>query len=489
MSGQIYAVTFKDADGKWTRQETGALGLIYDTPREPCVNLFASYIERELVRLGFAAEVAEAKERLLKDAEERMRADYGYSADQAVDPSLVKYWVGACDLSYVLGKDTFKVLPWRNKAWRYDATCEAQENPVPWSYEPIEDHFARLVWEEDTNLGRKVPMVRYYASEEHGEIRKSTPMKPGRYLQRFYPSLDGETIREWVTLIDKAVEVRFAVTADEIERVYLCGPSSCMSHKPDDYDSFIHPVRVYGDSDLQLAYLSFAEPTSAGFKASARALVWPEKKRYGRIYGDTHRMKTALEAAGYTSGNLRGAKIKRIVDEYEDDNLVVPYIDGDGSVEDCGDYLKIGGNLCADSTTGLVPMRGRAWCPGLDEYVEEDEEDFIWVADRDESCSTDYVRSECFLCDYHNEYYTFDHGYVMMANGERWSQDAFASHGGECERTGRCYPSEDLITLSDSEEVVCESWAEANAHYVDGEWYLTKPEDEAEAESDMEEAA
>ena len=85
----------------------------------------------------------------------------------------------------------------------------------------------------------------------------------------------------------------------EIERVYLEGPTSCMSYEAGDEDirESIHPVRVYGAGDLAVAYMR-----NARGKINARTICRPEKKVYGRLYGASGRLREALEAQGFKRG-------------------------------------------------------------------------------------------------------------------------------------------------------------------------------------------
>src|SRR5690606_7560176 len=146
-----------------------------------------------------------------------------------------------------------------------------------------------------------------------------------------------------------------AATPDDIENVYLKGPNSCMSHDLSEFSSPEHPTRVYGDSDLQVAYI-----VNSSGNISARVLVWPEKKLYGRIYGDEDRMSDMLEEAGYERGDLDGARIRRI--PIRDRQYVMPYLDEAGQTfgeirKDNGDidtdFFEIGGRNAADRTDGL----------------------------------------------------------------------------------------------------------------------------------------
>lgn len=152
--------------------------------------------------------------------------------------------------------------------------------------------------------------------------------------------LTDEAIRVWSTAPKKqtAEDVQFSSDPDVIERVYRAGPSSCMSHPVGDYaTNGIHPVRAYGNGDLALAYVAKAkDPT----KYSQRALVWPAKKRYGRVYG-SGALEKWLQELGYTHGTFDGAKMSKIEIEGHD-AVVMPYVDyHDYVVESKRGYLKL----------------------------------------------------------------------------------------------------------------------------------------------------
>src|SRR5215218_10534460 len=122
---------------------------------------------------------------------------------------------------------------------------------LPWDLEPIPQHYAHFSVDD----GAKVAFT---PSPEKGMVDIQVRMKPGRYLTKFYPQLTADDVRRLAIALDKQLDVKFAVTAEDIVRVYNNGPSSCMSHPAAHFECGPdrHPCEVYGDSDLQLAYLS-----------------------------------------------------------------------------------------------------------------------------------------------------------------------------------------------------------------------------------------
>jgi hypothetical protein len=239
---------------------------------------------------------------------------------------------------------TYRPTPWHNEYWSNRA------------------HYAHLIKDGDAPS-----LVKFIDPETS---RWST-CNPGRFLQRFHSSIN---VEEWVQRIDAPpVEFKYAVTAEEMIDVYQQGPKSCMQkslegHSDDDddddeyFDTDIHPVTAYAGFDLQLAYLE-----DDGGSIYARVLVWPEAKKYGRIYtgyqygssGSNMRrweqaIKDTLTNMGYEQG-LTGARMTLIKSS---DRLVCPYIDHEGCVTIMPDNRLLlgsvaGGNeISAENTNG-----------------------------------------------------------------------------------------------------------------------------------------
>ena len=212
---------------------------------------------------------------------------------------------------------TYTRLPWHEAPWYLGAPAQ-------------DDHFAHVSKDRDG-------MVAFTLDATKGAADIQTRIKPGRYLTRYFSDvLSWREIEEFAQEfagLHENNELLFAHTSDEIEQVYLDGPSSCMSKPARHYDSPIHPVRVYGAGDLAVAYIK------SGDSIGARVLCWPAKKLYSRIYGDDCRLRPLLDAAGYDHGELYGARMLRI--EADHGGFVVPYLDGCNSAGDNGEYLVI----------------------------------------------------------------------------------------------------------------------------------------------------
>lgn len=193
-------------------------------------------------------------------------------------------------------------------------------------------------------------MIAYTASDEKGEKDIQTPMKPGRYLKKFFKCYDDETIAAMSAMYNDFIadalstdttQLNFARDQEKILWVYLNGPKSCMSHPELHYrhTGGFHPVRLYEGSDLAIAYI-----LNRKGRVPARTVVWPEKKLYNRLYGDgengvfQNKLKRLLENLGYKySPFFIGARISRkVIDSPVTGKPVriCPYLDCAETVEE-----------------------------------------------------------------------------------------------------------------------------------------------------------
>ena len=235
-------------------------------------------------------------------------------------------WQGREMLHFAKGE--YKPIPWADESWA--AIPETAE------------HFAHVSTDDPSKLA-------FTVSAAKGEADKQERIKPGRYLKKFYDSiLDESAIRDWAGKFaanNETLGLHFAESPDDIERVYTEGPHSCMAYESGNYESCVHPVRVYGAGDIRVAYLMRDD------NITARALVYGDI--HSRIYGDEVRMESALGAAGFSHGSLDGAKLMKI-ESGGYDSFVLPYID-DCGVDDMGGYLIVrdNGEFDADAENGL----------------------------------------------------------------------------------------------------------------------------------------
>lgn len=169
-------------------------------------------------------------------------------------------------------------------------------------------------------------MMAYTPSLEYGLRDRQVRIKVGRYLARYYGDKLSQSEIRYYANGEKINELCFATTADEIERVYIDGPGSCMGAKDDcAFDTYgVHPVRVY-EGEFKLAYLQECD------EITARALVHEPTMTYVRAYG--HEAETLigrLNDAGYSKAyGWDGARVKAIpVNGCYEDSYIMPYLDG-----------------------------------------------------------------------------------------------------------------------------------------------------------------
>ena len=182
---------------------------------------------------------------------------------------------------------TYARTVWHNESWFHD-------NPM------TQFHFAHL---SQKRPGR----VSFTISAEKGraDIQESG-MNPGRYLETYYSEvLDASLRHYWAkqfTAAHSGAEFHILRDTDSIVYAYRHGPDSCMSKSLNHYSTSVHPVSVYGESDFGLAIVLFEgysfdpNPESATYQVAARCLVVPEKKLYGRVYGDDGARGTSATA-------------------------------------------------------------------------------------------------------------------------------------------------------------------------------------------------
>ncbi len=261
---------------------------------------------------------------------------------------------------------------------------------VPWHERPW------VVVEHYCHVSRADPnKVAFTPDEKYGIEDRRIRMRPGRYLEKLKVDQTRYNInvRQWCAkyvVENVCSELKFATEADEIEDVYRHGPHSCMVHSTSSYGTDFHPVRVYAAGDLAVAYLS-----PNGDHVTARALVWPEKKLYGRIYGDAMKLSILLKEQGYKANTtFTGAKLLKVNNKnsgsHSHNTYIMPYLDGPNrSLSVSGDFFIIdeeghdagtgtGGKIrlftcgkCTSQVFAVVTsIRGAYWCqPCIDEHA------------------------------------------------------------------------------------------------------------------------
>lgn len=260
------------------------------------------------------------------------------------------------------------MMTWRR---REATTLDYSRLPV-WNQESFwqrETGEGGVAYDHHVMVSEKDPtMLTYFQGETKACLGIRTPIKPGRYLTKFFPTLGEKKIKalvEWMVsgiYVDPTFEgstLEFATTPDDIVKVYKDGPASCMSHETRDYSSGTHPVRAYGAGALAVAYFKAELPNRrTGMPVvAARALCWPENKVFGRIYptpGNAYQdgftseqqltaarslLENMLRKDGYqglheTRDGFEGAALLRINCETQTNAVVMPYLDNNYGVHE-----------------------------------------------------------------------------------------------------------------------------------------------------------
>jgi hypothetical protein len=294
--------------------------------------------------------------------------------------------------------------------------------------------------------------IAYTESAEKGMCDRQTVTTVGRYLTKHFSEyLSATDIASLAAMHaekhgDVTIPLRFAKTPDDFEAVYSMDStfSSCMQYEASNFRSKVHPCRVYGAGDLELAYLTMPGDPD---RLNSRALIWRKENetRVGRVYGDGARLRAALAQAGIVTksdnscyNKLDGARLLRIE---HFDTFVLPYIDDSSNATDCGDFLRIdsSGEIEGGRTDGLAEESSRYTCEHCGDQMEED--DSYYIDDRNESWCRHCADNNAFHCEYTETWQSGESVEVIVRPGreQTWSLDAAQSHAFQCEKTGTWY--------------------------------------------------
>ncbi len=247
-----------------------------------------------------------------------------------------------------------QVTIWREREQnRFDTGRYAD---VPWHVTTSLRHYAHMSVETPGHIA-------YTKDDEAGIADKQTRVKPGKYLAEFYsPRFSQAQIADYIAQCAAYATGVYGVafTQADITAIYnvTSGPDSCMrrkrkaeydwQHLLDDGELPCHPCATYAGPDLAVAYVG-----KLG-EISQRAVIWPDKKQYTRIYG-TGPLQLLLQRDGYSKVDaLDGARLTAVPFR---DGYVVPYMDGCayGGLDDKGRYIIVSpdnGDLALDHVNG-----------------------------------------------------------------------------------------------------------------------------------------
>ena len=397
--------------------------------------------------------------------------------------------------STLLGRDVTAL-------WDRDSEklSDGRWRPVPWHhYEFFKDsrYFLLHSLHMSTTKGEE-GLLAFAESLDKMRIERYTIIKPGRYLARFFPELGESEIRTWTERVAASIrpaELKFIESDDKDGwvSVYQDGPDSCMSGS----DAECVHVYAHKKSVLRLAYLVQGEDIKG------RAIVREDKKEYIRCYPNTNStdstawhntMREAIEAAGYTHGNLEGVLLD--MHKADDGEYTMPYLDsgssGPQSVDMDGEYFRVTkhGEHDATNTNGRLSLRDMMSCDSCnDDFDAEDmnyidhhdhhvcnycysehyreaigrrgrtvmtlADDCVYCSSDDNHYVTEYASdNEVYECAESGDYFKLDD---MVATPDGWVADAHATkltikterHGEEFEYAG----DSDVVTTHSGDVV------------------------------------
>ncbi len=225
-------------------------------------------------------------------------------------------------------------------------------------------HFAHLADKDDTKIA-------FTESPEKGEENKKLILAPTVYLSRYFShALTQRDIRDIGALfLTGTLELKMSFSPDDFERIYegadrVCGDgssgTSCMRYNRTTFDTPRHPAYAYGAGDLAIAWIEDDD------MIYGRAVIWPEKKTYVRVYGNNANyqslMHTLLKREGYSHVNdFEGARLLKIKvgEENNSTRYLMPYLDNRNSrylLEQDGHFVMTTDrdNIYADTTSGGI---------------------------------------------------------------------------------------------------------------------------------------
>jgi hypothetical protein len=349
---------------------------------------------------------------------------------------------------------------WRPRMKEAQLACPPL--PKEWDLPDVTDHFAHLDPVSRCN-------IRFVENDELGVIGRFTLLSPGRYISRYFPEVDDDHRRRLIAAVDPSGEIHFAITPEEIAEIYKWGPGSCMdAAKGRDvtWAKFsMWPPAVYGAGDFAVAYTRNERGS-----VQSRALCWPERKVFGRCYGDVQRMEKAMAAEGfkdirqYGNGSYAGARLLKVkgADEHY---YLMPYFDDFNMVFDMGDHFVVAGDEKED---GKILSKGTAEgqcflqkkCPK--ERNLQPAHRFVPVQPSGEEWSISAAKYHARQCSATNEWWD-RHKVITLIGGEYWSPIHFAEHGAHCDWTKQPCKKVDLVELSDGRKVHKDSVVAATA--------------------------
>lgn len=192
--------------------------------------------------------------------------------------------------------------------------------------------------------------VVYTETVRRGIEDRRTVTTLGKFFERFSnsPRCSSELVMAYAYGLFSNLSdiVKFAITADEIKRVYVGGPESCMDRKV--LMGSLHPCMAYAyplhrteidpttRNTLAVAYIGNID------SAELRVVVDWEGKFYSKVYGgNTTKMSLILDAIGWqrSSKLTAGQFLSKI--EFGENEYLLPYLDDRLPVVMDGDHFCV----------------------------------------------------------------------------------------------------------------------------------------------------
>lgn len=386
----------------------------------------------------------------------------------------------------------------RFETGEYMALCERLTQFAP------EEHFA--------HIAKKRPeLIAYTKDAQKGASDKQSLISVRAYIDLIAPEYFSDASKDALAREQLsyargiASPLQFAgpgnddATADAIERVYTRYAReidalniSCMRKPANHYDGqidgeSIHPVRAYAGGDLAIAYIVNDDGLTV-----ARALCWPEKKLYSRVYAADDAIHSLLRAMGYSKSryfdhsapSMAGARLARV--ELDCGSFLGPYLDEVQSVTDCGDCLKIDfdGELSATNIDGKIPVRPRIYCERCeDDCDEEDSRTVYRRANQSRSvtwcchCADSYAE----YCDGTDALYDPQNVDMTVVGGTSYTTDFVENNASFCEYLEE-YTFGDTYTVIIDDDGNAQTWGQRaivrHAFKFAGQWYSEEVENE-----------
>jgi len=194
--------------------------------------------------------------------------------------------------------------------------------------------------------------ISFFDGFEHLANRRETQMRPGKYVEKFFPNMDEElknSMLQSLTIDNYEWELVSGSDISEIYKNSRGGLHSCMAYPLDYFERSVgrpypcHPADLYALSDdFGLAVL-YHKNRAKHPQPKARALVYTKQKTFTRCYGHAAMLEAQLLDADYTVAPFYGATLPVLTSrEYGRHNIaILPFVD----------QVEIGGTIFSFSTT------------------------------------------------------------------------------------------------------------------------------------------